>query len=115
MKNVLVADDQPDVVRSIQDMLGPFYCVDVATSGSEVLQMCSCKTYDGLIIDVEFGPGVSGLEVSSIVRARDKEIRILIFSATDYSDAVRQQAVDIGAAFCEKPLSLQSVRKALDE
>jgi CheY-like chemotaxis protein len=114
LKRILIADDQEDIVRSIGEMLAPFYSVDTATAGSEVLLMCSRQTFDGLIIDVDFGPGMSGLEIASIVRSRDKNIKILIFSALDYSDPVRQQVVDIGAAFCEKPLGLEFVRKKLD-
>ncbi len=95
-------------------MLAPFYSVDVANTGVEVLRMCNEKGYDGLIIDVEFGPGMSGLEVASVLRGQNKTLRILVFSATDYSSAVRQQVVDLGGIFCEKPLSLEFVRSALE-
>jgi DNA-binding response OmpR family regulator len=115
VKNIIVADDKEEIINSINDMLAPFYRVDVATTGSEVLRMCYQNAYHGLIIDVSFGPGMSGLEVASILRARDKAIKILIFSAIDYSDEVRQHVVDIGAAFCEKPLSLEFVRKTLGD
>jgi CheY-like chemotaxis protein len=114
MKRVLIADDRKDIVETIRDMLTPYYCVDIATAGLEVLYLCEQEVYEGLIIDVNFDNGVSGIEVASILRANDKAIKILIFSAIDYSDAVRQQVVDIGAVFCEKPLSLGFVRKTLE-
>jgi CheY-like chemotaxis protein len=114
MKRILVADDEPDIVRSIQEMLAPFYLVDVANTGTEVLRLCEESAYDGLIIDVDFGPGISGIEVATVLRRQNKDMRILVFSAIDYSDAVRQQVVDLGAVFCEKPLSLEFVRSALE-
>jgi len=112
---VLVADDERDIVGSIQEMLSPYYSVDVATTGLEILQLCQTKRYECLIIDVNLGPGIGGLEVASIVRAENKDIKILVFSAVDYTDAVRQQAVDLGATFCEKPLSLDFVRRMLED
>jgi len=94
-------------------MLTPYYDVDVASSGIEVLQLCEGFPYYGLLIDVDFGPGISGLEIAAALRSLNKEIRIIVFSAIDYSDAVRQQVVDLGAQFIEKPLSLDDVLEKL--
>jgi CheY-like chemotaxis protein len=113
-KRLLVADDERDIVRSIQEMLEPFYCVDVATSGVEVLRLAEENFYDGLIIDVDFGPGMSGLEVAAVLRNQFRDLRILVFSAIDYSSAVRQQVVDLGAVFCEKPLGLEFVQRTFE-
>ncbi len=114
MKRILVADDEIDIAKSIQEMLRPYYKVAVATTGFEILQLCENETFDALIIDVDFGPGISGIEVVSIIRQNDKVIKILIFSAVDYSDTVRQQAIDLGATFCEKPLGMKSILYAIE-
>jgi len=114
MKQLLVADDSPDVVDSIREMLLPYFSVEVALTGLQILRLCEMKTFDGLIIDVDFGPGMSGLEIASIVRSTNKKIKILVFSATDYSNVVRQKVVDIGAMFCEKPLRLDLVLRSLE-
>jgi DNA-binding response OmpR family regulator len=103
------------LVESIREMLSPSYVVDIATNGFSVLRLCQENTYAGLIIDVDFGPGMSGLEVASILRNSDKQIKIIIFSAIDYSNAVRQRVVNIGAVFCEKPITLQFIYKVLEE
>lgn len=113
MKRILVADDEINIVESIKEMLSPHFVVDIATTGIEVLRMCDKGSYGGLIIDIDFGPGISGLEIASIVREKNKKIKILIFSAVDYSDAIRQQAVDLGAVFCEKPLDLAMVLRIM--
>ncbi len=113
LRRVLVADDKEDILWGIQEMLAPYYQVDVATSGSEVLKLWDETSYYALIIDVSFGPGISGLEAASAIRAEDKEIRIIVFSAKEYSDAVRQQVVNLGAQFIEKPLVLSDVLEKL--
>ena len=56
MKRILVADDEMDIVRSVQEMLSPYYIVDTATTGVEILRLCAATCYDGLIIDADFGP-----------------------------------------------------------
>jgi len=102
-------DDVPDILESLQRMLSSRYRVDTACTGSEVLHKCATEAYDALIIDVDLGPGISGLEVAALLRVHNKSIPILVFSAIEYSDAVRQQVVDLGAVFGEKPLALDFV------
>jgi CheY-like chemotaxis protein len=115
MKKVLVADDKKDIVDSIKDMLDPYYQVSTATTGLEVLRLCKNENYDALILDVDFEHGINGLEVASMLRVNNKEIKILIFSAVDYSDEVRQQVIDVGALFCEKPLGIDLVHRILED
>ncbi len=113
MKKILIADDRSDIVESIKSMLLPLCDVDTATTGLDALVMFKKKEYDGLIIDVAFENGMNGLEIASKLRAKHKDLIILIFSATNYSDAIRQQAVDIGATFREKPLLLEDVQRVM--
>ena len=113
MKRILVADDDREVVESLRNELTPYCRVDTATTGLEVLQLFAQRAYSGLIIDVHFEKGVSGLDIATMLRAKHKELKILVFSATDYSDAVRQKVVDIGGSFSEKPLELEFVRKVM--
>lgn len=113
-KKIVIADDHLDTVQSMKEMLFPYCEVDTATTGLETLILFKAREYDGLIIDVAFEGGMSGLETASRLRSKHKGLKILIFSATNYSDADRQQAVDIGATFREKPLSLDDVRKIME-
>jgi DNA-binding response OmpR family regulator len=115
MKNILVADDNIEIVESVKKMLKPFYNVDVATTGIEVLDWFEKKDYYGLIIDVDFQHGINGLEIASRLRTRHKKLKILVFSATDYSDRVRQRVIDIGAVFSEKPLGLDFILRVMDD
>lgn len=115
MKNsIIVADDKANIVKSMRKMLEPYYEVTTATSGIDVLDLCHDKQYDALIIDVIFEGGMSGLETAKLLRETDKNIRIIIISAVDYSSATRQQAISIGASFLEKPLQVEHIRKILE-
>jgi CheY-like chemotaxis protein len=101
MNYVLIADDEYELAKSIGDALGSDCRVDIVNSGLDVLRHYKqrkkdCDPYDALILDVNFSAGISGLEIADLIRLEDQEIRILIFSAFDYSDIVRQQVLDIG-------------------
>lgn len=113
-KAIIVADDKEAIVKSMKKMLEPYYEVSTATSGFDVLALCSEKHFDALIIDVIFEGGMSGLETAGMVRESDKDLKIIIMSAVNYSSATRQQAVQIGASFLEKPLQLDRIRKIVE-
>lgn len=114
-KRLLVADDREDVANSIKEMLSPIYEVDIANSGSEVIQQCLLNQYYGLLIDVRFEDGMSGVEAAAIVRLHNKEIKIIIFSGYELSDSITRQIVEMGAQFMEKPLVLEAVQKKMGE
>ena len=113
-KAIIVADDKENIVKSMKKMLEPYYDVATATSGLDVLGLCRHKRYDGLIIDVLFEGGMSGLETATLVRETDKNIKIIVMSAVEYSSETRQQTLTIGASFLEKPLRLERIRKILE-
>ncbi len=113
MIRILVADDETDIVESLKEMLAPYYEVDTATSGLEVLRMVKQKSYTGLILDVQFKPGMNGLEIAARLQSKNADIKIIIFSAF-YSKEIQQQAIGLGAVLYEKPLSLEKIRKVME-
>lgn len=115
MKHILVADDEFDIAEGIREALGSEHQVDVATSGLQSLVLFKKNKYDAVILDIDFGPGMTGLEIADAIRKENQTIPILIFSAIDYSDSVRRQTVDLGATFREKPLKVVDILKFLEE
>jgi CheY-like chemotaxis protein len=115
MKRILIADDDQQILLSIKKMLAAYYEVDTAITAMETLEMLEKNRYDGLIIDVEFRSGMSGLETVALLREENyMDLKIIIFSATDYSNAVRQKAVELGAVFYEKPLRIEMIRSVIE-
>ena len=114
-KKLLVADDREDVVNGLKGMLEQIYDVDTAMSGLEVMRKCQTTQYFGLLIDIRFDSGISGVEAAASVRATNKEIIIIVFSGYEYSDAIRRKVIEIGAQFMQKPLTLEAVQRRLGE
>ena len=112
-EKILVVDDLAQVAESVRDELSADFDVDTATSGMEALQRFMACRYDGLVVDVQLEVGISGLELVAKIRDRDPLVRVVFFSATDYSDDVRRSAVALGASFCEKPVTGDTIRRLL--
>ncbi len=114
MKKILIADDDTYIIESTLQMLSPFYYVDTATTGSEALALFVKNNYDCLISDVDFGPGMNGLELVFRLRKHNHGCKIIIVSGIHYADAVRQRAIDMGAVFTERPLTFEFVQRVME-
>jgi DNA-binding NtrC family response regulator len=114
MKRVLIADDDVFIVESTRQMLAPYYIVDTATTGSEASMLFMENHYDGFITDVDFKYGINGLELLSRLRPHAQGCKFIVVSGIHYSDAVRQQAVDMGAVFTERPLTLELIQRVME-
>ena len=108
-KSILVADNELDIVESLETMLLPYFQVDIATSGIDTLRLFTENKYDGLILDIDFGAGINGLEVATMIRQKDRKVKILIFSAVEYSGETRTAIEALNAQFIEKPINLSTI------
>jgi signal transduction histidine kinase len=80
---VLVLDDEPDVVRSVQDLLRLDYKVLGATSVEEAMKIMDEHDVHVVMTDQRM-PGTSGVEFLSKVRSKHPEAIRLLF--TGYAD-----------------------------
>lgn len=114
IRRVLIVDDQPEIVEGLRNILMSHYEVDTARSAAEAIRRCAASPYDCAVIDVNLGAGVSGLELARSLRHRYQRIHLVVVSAIEYSDAVRQAVVDLGGVFEEKPIDLKRTRRAIE-
>jgi signal transduction histidine kinase len=80
---ILVLDDEPDVVRSVQDLLRLDYKVLGATSAQEAMKMMDEHDIHVVMTDQRM-PGTSGVEFLGKVRSKHPEAIRLLF--TGYAD-----------------------------
>jgi len=113
MRKILVVDDLAQVAESVREELSVDFDVDTATSGTEALHRFMIIRYEGLVVDVQLDAGMSGLELVAKIRDTDPLVRVVFISATEYSDDIRRRAVDLGATFCEKPVTGETIRRLL--
>ena len=81
---VLVVDDDRSIGRVVASILSKRgYAVDVATTGSEALQLVDAHRYDLAVLDYQM-PEMDGVEVFR--RAREKQPDLMGIFLTAYAD-----------------------------
>ena len=80
---ILVVEDSQRLLRSLGQGLKKLgYAVDLAADGEEGLALAETYDYHVIVLDLML-PGLSGLEVLRRLRARGRDVHVLILSARD--------------------------------
>jgi PAS domain S-box-containing protein len=111
--NILVVDDRPEnhvALRAILSM--PGYRIVGATSGPEALRQLLDEDFAVLLIDVVM-PGMSGLELASIIRQRERTATVpIVFLTAQSTDAgLAYEGYQAGGVdYLVRPLAPETVR-----
>jgi DNA-binding response OmpR family regulator len=115
-----VVEDEASIRTSLRRILSrQGYTVLEARHGADALQILDRTSQAVHLVMTDLTmPQMSGLELIANLRARLKELRIIVMSGFDEKAATRGKALLAGVAFVEKPFTvegvLQTVRAALD-
>jgi len=83
-KCVLVADDEPLLRETVQDVLRPCGCsVDLACDGREAIAKISERNYDLIISDIKM-PGADGYEVFESAKTASPDAAVILMTAFGY-------------------------------
>jgi two-component system, NtrC family, response regulator AtoC len=107
---ILITDDDEVSCRLFAKVLqGEGYQVDWAQAGEEALVRLEDEVYDLLLIDVRL-PGMTGLEVTRVVRKEYPSLPVVIMTAFGSMEtaieAIREGAFD----YISKPLNLEELK-----
>jgi DNA-binding NtrC family response regulator len=112
---VLFVDDDVSLLSATRRALArESYAVETLSSAEEALEYLAKNRVDVVVSDHDM-PGMSGVELLSRMRRLTPDTaRILMSGVGDRS--VLTDAINLGAAaaFLEKPVSLETLRKVLD-
>jgi two-component system OmpR family response regulator len=102
---VLLVDDEVRLVAALRrGLVAEGFAVDVATTGSEGLELARLGDFDVVVLDVML-PGLSGFEVVRRLRAEDNWVPVLMLSAKD-GEHDQADGLDCGADdYLTKPFS----------
>ena len=106
--SLLVADDQPHILDAIELLVGPEgYRVDRARSPQMVLEALRRRSYDALLIDLNYTrdttSGQEGLDLLAQVTALDAQLPVIVMTAWANVE-VAVEAMRRGARdFIQKP------------
>jgi two-component system cell cycle sensor histidine kinase/response regulator CckA len=109
---ILVVDDEPLVLRSIQRSLKG-HAVQTATSGRQALQILeSCHELDLVLCDVMM-PDLSGIDLYAEIGARHPHLlgRVVFMTGGTFTERAHAFRGSISNIFLEKPLDVGRLRE----
>lgn len=113
-KTALVVDDNKMVcefVCAVLKMRG--YEVRVAHDGAEAVERFREQPCDLVVMDIDM-PRMSGIEALRHLRALDQHVGVIIMTG-GWADSERVEAAKMGAAFIDKPFSLDPFLHLIDQ
>ena len=117
MSSLLIVDDEPDILDATKWFLElNGYKVSTAPNGEKALQILQNMRPDLMLVDYKL-PGVSGLELLGMVRARGITTpAIMITGLTEQADSMEGECRKLGVlAFLTKPLEMARVLQVIQE
>jgi two-component system alkaline phosphatase synthesis response regulator PhoP len=109
MARILIVDDEPEILRGLQDNLRfEGYQTVTARNGIEALELAAREAPDLILLDVMM-PRMSGWDVCKTLRARGIDVPIIMLTARG-EEADRVQGLELGADdYVTKPFSLREL------
>lgn len=115
-KMVLVVDDSPVILRSMKQMLEEKYRVQLATGGTQAMEVVKKHLPDLVILDYEM-PECDGKQTLEMIRQSDKTKDIPVVFLTGHSDAEHiRSVIDLNpSAYFLKPPKADKIFEVLDK
>ncbi len=114
---IMVVDDDPNICKSLQDVLGEKgYKITTCKSGEDALQKVREQPHNILFIDVKL-PTLNGLETYLAIRDINPQAKAVMMTAfREETAALIEQAKKNDAYAClYKPFDIQEVLKIIEE
>jgi two-component system, OmpR family, KDP operon response regulator KdpE len=105
----LIVDDESAFRRALKTSLSASgYAAEEARSGEEALEILRRRSFDLVLLDINM-PGIGGLETCREIRARSRNIGIVMVSVRDAENDL-VQALDAGAdGYISKPVRFREL------
>ncbi len=107
MKNVLIVEDNPAMLRGLEDnFMSKGYYVKTAVDGEQGLNSALAERPDLIILDIML-PKLNGYEVCSLIREKNLEMPIIMLTAKDEESDILL-GLNVGADdYVTKPFSIK--------
>ena len=109
---VLIVDDDPDVRSFLLTCIGTMDCdtVDTAETGEEALGRAVQECYDLVTPDLKM-PGVSGLDILSVIRGMMPWSVIAVISG--YTEEIPETALEYTDRELSKPIHVDTLQQLI--
>ncbi|MBI5809367.1 MAG: PAS domain S-box protein [Ignavibacteriales bacterium] len=112
-KKLLYVEDDEVSQSVVTKTLSKYYEIDLAQSAEEALNILKEKTYDALLIDVNLGFGMDGVQLTEKIRTIPQYRDVPIIAVTAYaSELDRQEFLSRGFShYISKPFGIKDLIK----
>ena len=109
---LIVDDDEVSCQLFAETLEQEGYHVDQAHSGDEALALLRDNLHDLLVIDVRM-PGLTGLEVTRTVHAKQASLPIIVMTAFGSMETAIEAIHEGAFDFISKPMNLEEIKKTV--
>ncbi|MBN1199583.1 MAG: PAS domain S-box protein [Bacteroidales bacterium] len=117
--HILVVEDNPDNVELLTAYLQEKYQISVALDGKNALALADQIQFDLILMDINLGPDMNGLDVTRIIRKKPGYDHIPVIAVTGYTNASDKNEIFqagcshyLGKPFTKEQL-LEKIKEAL--
>lgn len=115
MNNILIVDDDPHILRTLEIMLKEDgYNVSVALSGEQAINIIKNHDIDLAFIDLQL-PGMNGLDVLKFIKQTGNKCHVIIITAYGSIESAVEAIKDGAFDYLTKPFSPDIVRHRLNQ
>lgn len=104
-RSVLHVDDNPEIRFLIKMLFKNEFEITGANTGEESLELLKEKSFDLILMDINLGSGISGIETSEAIRNMEnsQNVPIIALTANNYHE-IRENCIKAGInAYIQKP------------
>lgn len=110
---ILVVDDDSGVRMGVKVALKDDYDLHFAEDGPKAIALAAQAKFDVAIMDIRM-PGMSGLEVLGRLRESHPDLEVIMFTAYETTETMREALRLQACDYINKPFDLGTIRKAVD-
>jgi len=116
-KKILCVEDDDTSIEVINISLSKYYNIEVAKDGEEALSKVKEQKYDVILMDINLGPGMNGIELTQIIRKIPGYEDIPIIAVTAYAgEEDKKEFLSKGMSrYLAKPFLIQDLVKIVEE
>ncbi len=117
LPHLLVVEDNEDNAEIVKLYLKSSYRIDRAPEGATALKMAENKQYDAVLLDMNLGIGMDGLEIASQLSALNAYKKIPIIAITGYTMSEDKEKILSGGCthYIAKPFTKSDLVSMLSE
>ncbi|MBU0682793.1 MAG: response regulator [Candidatus Omnitrophota bacterium] len=113
MVKLLVVDDETDICDFVRNFFKERYFeVFVAHNGKDALDIIEAKSPEILLLDMKM-PVMNGMETLKALRERNKNIKVVVITAIDDIDTIREAKRNGAESYITKPLLLEQLERTV--